>query len=472
MFSSIADVLAYIREQHIEQVDVKVVDLQGRWRRMTYEASRLREHFFAEGTGISLSPYPGFRTVESGDMKVVPDITTAFRDPFFARPTLSFICDMYHNDGTRYDRDPRFVAEKAERYLAQLQPGSAMLMSPELEFYVFDDAFYRTTPDGSSWSVEAHGVGWGESNEPVYRIGLPKCGQIDQPLDRYTELREQIVSRIEEAGIAVKYHHHELGAPGQMEIEVLFDTPVHTADALLVMKYIVKNTALQFGKLATFMPKPLFGHAGSGTHYHQYLKQGERSLFYDAAGYAGLSKLAMHYLAGLLEHTPALMAIGNASTNSYRRFAPGHAAPVKLFYGLSNRSSALRIPGYAVNDREARVEYRMPDATANPYLIVAAQLMAGAAGITGALDPTALGYGPFDVNVFALPADELAKLKDIPTTFERALTALEGDRDFLKVGGVFNDGLIDAFVQLKRSAEVNELAARPHPYEYELYFDL
>lgn len=472
MFANIKEALEYIHKQEIRQLDVKVVDLQGRWRRMTYAAKNVTERLFEEGTGISLSPYPGYRTVESGDMTVVPDVTTAFVDPFHDYPTLSFICDIFHNDKKRYERDPRHVLQQAERHLAAVKPEASALFSPEIEFYLFDNASWASQERGAHYSVEAAAVGWTEAKDPTYRAGLPKIGQADQPWDRYTSVREQIVARIEEAGIKVKYHHHELGTPGQMEVEVLFDTPVRTADAMMLMKYMIKNTALKMGKIATMMPKPLHGHPGNGIHFHQYLSESGKSLFYDESGYGCLSPLAISYLAGLLHHTPALMGLGNASTNSYRRFAPDMAAPVKRFFSLSNRSSTLRIPGYALNPVEARVEYRMPDATANPYLIVAAQLMAGLDGVERQLDPTALGYGPFDVNVYALPPEEQAKLADLPTDFPAALAALDEDRAFLEEDAVFSDEVVEAWLQVKRTLELAEVAARPHPHEYQLYFDL
>jgi len=343
---------------------------------------------------------------------------------------------------------------------------------PELEFYLLDGASYRTGPGESFFSVQSHGLGWGDAENALYRsTGFEKIGQADAPLDRHTRLRELMVKRIEDAGIKVKYHHHELGTPGQVEIELLFDTPVRTADSILLMKYLIKNTALELGKIVTFMPKPFHGHAGSGMHFHQYLSTGEKSLFFGES-YGGLSQLALQYLSGLLVHTPALMGLGNASTNSYRRFAPNLAAPVKLFFGLSNRSSAVRIPAYAVNQREARVEYRMPDATANPYLIVAAQLMAGLEGVQKKMDPSALGFGPIDVDAYALPAEEQAKLKGLPMRFDDALRALEGDRAFLTAGGVFVDELIDSYLKMKRTMELDQVHVRPHPFEYELYFDL
>jgi glutamine synthetase len=471
MFGSIKETLEFIKKNEIRMIDVKVGDLQGRWRRMTYSAPNVDERLFEEGTGISLSPYPGYRTVDSGDMKVVPDVTTAFLDPFHEYPTLSFICDIRMNDGSRYVRDPRYVLQRAEEYLGSVVPGSSALFSPELEFYLFDNVEFGSEERAAYFSVEAPAAGWSETDEPLYRFGVPKMGQADQPLDRYTNVRDLMMARIEEAGIKVKYHHHELGTPGQMEVEVLFDGPVRSADAMMVMKYMIKNTAVEEGCLATFMPKPLYGHAGNGIHFHQYLVNGGKSLFYDADGYGGMNQLGLSYLAGLLHHTPALMGLGNASTNSYRRFAPNLAAPMKLFFAVGNRSSALRIPGYAINEREARVEYRMPDATANGYLIIAAQLLAGLEGVAQKMDPTAMGFGPFDINVYEMPEEEQAKLKDIPLEFGPALAALDGDRDFLKQGDAFPDELIDAWLKVKFD-EMIDVKMRPHPQEYMQYFDL
>ena len=472
MFSDLREVFDSIEKEGITQIDVKVCDLQGRWRRMTYAAAHVTERLFEEGTGISLSPYPGYRPTESGDMMVRPDITTGFVDPFHEEPTLSFICDILMPDGSLYDRDPRRVLRKAEEYLESCGLGGRAMFSPEFEFYVFDRVRFGSAHNAGHWSVTSHGVGWGDDDDVVYPMGLAKSGQIDQPLDRSAALRGEMVAYMEAAGIHVKYHHHELGAPGQVEIEVFFREPLRTADDMMIARYLIKNLAAAYGQVATFMPKPLEVHAGNGIHYHQFLTDGERSLFHDDQGCAGLSPMALAYLAGLLEHTPALMGIGNASTNSYRRFAPGVAAPVKLFFSKSNRSSALRIPGYAINEAETRIEYRMPDGTANPYLIIAAQLMAGLDGVRQKMDPTALGYGPFDVNVYELPEAEQAKLKGIPTTFETALDALHVDRTFLTESDVFNDDLIDAWIDVKRMHEIAEVHARPHPYEFALYLDL
>lgn len=472
MFSSIKETLAYIKNNDIRQLDLKVVDLQGRWRHMTYSAPHVTEKLFKDGTGISLSPYAGYRTIEQGDMKVIPDVTTAFVDPFHEVATLSFICNMHMNDGTRYNRDPRFILHKAEEHLRSVQPGARALFMPEMEFYLFDKASFGTSERGAHYSVDAAAVGWSDDKSAIYHVGFEKIGQADQPLDRHVKVREDMVARIEEAGVKVKYHHHELGTPGQVEIEVLFDSPMRSADAIMVMKYLIKNTALRHGQVATFMPKPLIGHAGNGLHFHQYLATGDRSLFYDEHGYGCMSPMAIHYLAGLLHHTPALMGLGNASTNSYRRFAPNMAAPVKRFFSLSNRSSTVRIPGYALNAHEARVEYRMPDATANPYLIIAAQLMAGLDGITARMDPSALGYGPFDVNVYAQSQAEQDKLHGIPMEFAAALGELDRGRGFLTTAGVFDDETVDAWLQVKRNLELAPVHVRPHPYEYVLYFDL
>lgn len=473
MFATIDEALQYIKAENIVFIDVKVVDLQGRWRRMTYSAAHLERRFFEEGTGISLSPYPGYRQVESGDMRVIPDLQTGFVDPFHRAPTLSFLCDIHNNDGSRYVRDPRYVVRQAERRLEAHGLNARALFSPELEFYLFDGARFGSAAGSAYYELAAPAVGWSDEDHLGYPLtGFAKVGQVDQPLDRHTELRDEMVRRIEAAGIAVKYHHQELGTPGQAEIEVYFDTPLRTADSMMIMKYLIKNTALAHGAIATFMPKPLIGHAGNGLHFHQYLERDDRSLFFAEEGYGGMSSLALAYLSGLLDHTPALMAIGNASTNSYRRFTPGYSAPVKLFFGLGNRSSALRIPGYAVNEREARIEYRMPDATANPYLIVAAQLMAGLDGLERELEPGAMGFGPFDGNAFGLAEEELTRLKSVPTSFGHALTALVDDRDFLTRGAVFSDELIDAYVKVKRELEIADVNSRPHPREFELYFDL
>lgn len=476
MFSDLKELLSYIKKHEIQMLDFKVVDLAGRWRHMTYSTKKLNEKIFAEGTGISLSPYPGYRAIEQGDMKILPDISTAFLDPFFDVPTLSFLTNILMNDGTPYIRDPRQVTKRAQEYLGTRDIGKS-LWSPELEFYIFDSARYGENLHGAFFDIDSQEGIWqgcegGPAAEEGYYPPRAASGQCDSPRDRFANLRTKMVQLIEKTGIEVKYHHHEVGGPGHVEIEVFFEGPLKTADNIMIMKYIIKNTAIRQGLTATFMPKPIYGEAGSGLHYHQYLARDGKSLFYDADGYSGMSEMALCYSGGLLANTQPLMAITNASTNSYRRFGLGLAAPRYLTFAVGNRSSALRIPAYAVNEKEARVEYRLPDATGNPYLSIAGMLMAGLDGVNKKIDPKENGFGPYDVNVYTLPESEKKKLKLPPDSLAKAIEHLKCKHDFLLEGDVFSEELIQAYTNLKLEKEIGMIAERPHPYEYELYYDL
>jgi len=476
MFKTYKDLMKYIREENVEMLDLKVIDLIGRWHHMTYSTRHLRESIFTDGTGISLSPYPGYREIQAGDMKVIPDVSTAFIDPFYELKTVSVLCDIVLPDGTPYVRDPRRIARRAEEFIAACGIDARSLWLPELEFYIFDDVKYGAGINKCFYEVDCEWAFWNADSDEGTKSGskLPAtgCGQADNPRDRLFNLRSEMVRRIENAGYPVKYHHHELGGPGQCEIEPHIAPFLRAADSIMVMKYMVANTAREFGKTATFMPKPLYDVPGSGMHFHQYLEKDGKSLFFDAKGYAKISKLAVNYLGGLFVHTPAMMALTNPSTNSYRRFGVGMAAPMSLFYGESNRSSAIRIPAYAENKAEARVEYRLPDALCNPYLAMAAQLMAGLDGVRNNIDPTTEGYGPFDFNNYTLSAEEKAKIKTAPVSLEETLDALEKDHAFLTAGGVFPEEVIETWIRLKRQNELAAMKARPHPLEYELYYDL
>ncbi len=473
MFSNSEEMLRFIKDLNVEMLDLKVIDLHGRWHHMTYSTRYLKESIFTEGTGISLSPYPGYRAVNQGDMKVIPDPTTAFLDPFYEAKTLSVICDLYNNDGTPYERDPRRIAKRAEAFIAECGIDAESLWLPELEFYIFDRVRYGSFIWKSFYEIDCDWAFWNAEDENSLGSKLPATGvgQADAPRDRLFNIRTEIVRRIENAGYPVKYHHHELGGPGQSEIEPHIGPLLKMADCIMVMKYMASNTCREYDKTMTCMPKPMHDVPGSGMHFHQYLSKNGKSLFFDEKGYAKLSGMALNYLGGLFKHTPAIMAITNPSTNSYCRFGVGMAAPMNLFFGESNRSSSIRIPGYAENEFEQRVEYRLPDGICNPYLAMAAQLMAGLDGIRNKIDPTAEGYGPYDFNNYELPEEEKAKIKSTPSSVEETLAAIQKDNDFLTAGGVFPAEIIDTWVKLKRS-ELAMIKSRPHPVEFELYYDL
>jgi len=474
MFRNADEALRYIRDKKVAMVDLKTADLIGRWRHMVYKTGHDDEKIFTKGTGTSLSSYPGFKTIEAGDMTIKPDPTTGFMDPFAEVPTLCFLCDIQNNDGTPFELDPRYVARKAERYLSKVFPGASTLWGPELEFYLFDEVRYHSDIQEAFYRVDSAEAYWNARKEGGQGFNLPytKGSQADPPRDRYSNLRSRMVQYLEGAGVPVKYHHHESGSPGQMEIETYFLPLVAAGDAVLKMKYIIKNAAVAAGKSATFMPMPLFSESTNGMHYHQYVTNGKKSLFWDKKGYGGINKAGHSYIAGILSHVQAVLSLTNASTNSYRRLGGYRAAPNYIFFSVGNRTAAIRIPAYAINEKEARVEFRMPDATGNPYLQLTAMLMAGLDGVEKKLDPTKLGFGPYEENFNLQEVVEKYKLPRAPDSLEAALIALEKDHAFLTKENVFPEALVKAYVKVKETLEIIPLLKRPHPYEYDLYYDL
>jgi glutamine synthetase len=468
------EIFKFAKDQHIEMVDFKVGDLVGRWHHVTIPASQLSESTFTEGIGIDASSYPGYKKVSYGDMRIIPDNATFIIDPFHDLKTLSMVCDIFEPDGTPYLRYARNIARKAEQYVASTQKKVA-LFSPELEFYIFDELRYTSGINEASYYLDSSEAFWNTGRQQNPNLGYKFPSQAGYhgipPADSTFNLRSKLVKLMEESGVPVKYHHHEVGV-AQVEIEVLHETLLKAADGVMLMKYLIKNIARQSGKVATFMPKPLYQQAGNGMHVHQYLSDGHISLFYDKDGYAGLSQLALNYIAGLLKHGPALLAFTNPSTNSYKRLIPGYEAPVNLFFAAANRTAAVRIPMYDVSRQRARIEFRPPDATCNPYLALSAMLMAGLDGIENKIDPTAEGFGPFDMDIAEMPEHQRANIRALPSSLEGALNALRDDHEFLLKGEVFTGDLIDAWIEYKLNKEVKPLQARPHPYEFELYSDL
>ena len=472
MFKTVEEVRQFIAEHQITTVDYKFTDLWGRWHHVTFPARRLDAHLIEEGVAFDGSSV-GFKTVSAGDMVLRPDLSTGFVDPFWEEPTLSFIAAAREPDTRRYyPYDPRNIAYRAEAFLRQSGIGTESRWGPEFEFYLFDGVSYENGMNVAAYRVESAEADW-RSHELGSGYTIPRHGGYHAipPQDRLYNARNRIVAHLEAAGIPVKYHHHEVGGPGQCEIETPMLPLLRAADAIQVVKYITRMTAIELGLTATFMPKPLYGEAGSGMHFHQHLWRGESNLFYDAEGYGALSELGRWYIGGLLYHGGAVMAFTNPSTNSYRRLVPGYEAPISAIYSLGNRSAAIRIPKYANRPHSARIEFRPPDATGNPYLAIAAQLLAGLDGIRRKLDPTELGFGPIDEDIFAWPAEKQAQIKALPTSLEAALQALEADHDFLLVGEVFSRELITRWIERKRREE-RAVRNRPHPYEIALYYDL
>ncbi len=477
MFSSIEETIKFVKDEKVEMVDFKIIDLIGRWHHVTIPASQFSEPMFVDGMGLDGSSYLGYRGVHESDMKIIPDNSTCILDPFAELKTLSIICDVVEADGTPYNRCPRSLAKRAETYMSQIQRGKAMFGS-EIEWYMFDDMRYASSEKESFYYLDSADAFWNTGAEESPNIGykFPQKGGYHgiPPADRTSNLRSEMVKLIEEAGIAVKIHHHEVGSPCQLEITLQHDSLLRAADAVMVVKYIVKNIAYRNQKVATFMPKPVFQEGGNAGHVHQSIAdENGNSLFYDPKSYACLSQLALNYIGGLLTHAPALCALTDPSTNSYKRLTPGYEAPTNLFFSTGSRqAAAVRIPAYELTKRSTRVEFRPPDATCNPYLSLSAQLMAGLDGIENKMDPTEQGFGPFDVDITKLPDEEQARIKALPTSLEAALDALRDDHDFLLKGRVFAEDLINFWIKYKREEEVKPIQLRPHPYEFTLYNDV
>ncbi len=469
--------MGYCRDEQIQMIDFKMIDLLGRWRHLSIPTNRFTPDTLEYGIGFDGSNY-GFAPVEKSDMVFIPDITTAVHDPFTDVPTLSMIGDVFviaQPENYRFDQDPRTIAFKAEDYMRTLQIADEMRIGPEYEFHVFDHVNYECLPHRSGYSIDAEQAIWnsGESDYQNlgYKIPLKGGYHIAPPQDILYDLRSRMCLLMEKNNIPVKYHHHEVGGPGQIEIEVEFGGMREMADKTMLAKYLIKNLAFQEGKTVTFMPKPLYGEAGNGLHVHMHLFKNGEPLFYDENGYSGLSKVALYFIGGLLKHAPAVLAFTNPSTNSYKRLVPGYEAPVSLCFATANRSAVIRVPAYAKSPAQKRFEFRSSDATCNPYLAFSAILMAGLDGIQNKIDPTAEGFGPYDINLYNLPPEERAKIKALPKTLDEALDALEKDHDFLLAGGVFHKRLIEVWIETKRK-ESRRILDQPHPLEFEMYYDL
>lgn len=471
---SVQKVLDTIKEKNIEWVDFRFTDIGGKAHHLSVPASEVEAETFVNGVAFDGSSIVGFRGIEQSDMVMMPDTETAFVDPFTAHPTLVLLCNIYTPDGERYDRDPRSIAEKAEEYLQSTGVGTAAFFAPESEFFIFDDVRYESGMNKSFFEVDSEEAAWNsgrkeEGGNLGFKTGV-KGGYFPvAPTDTQQDIRSEMCRLLIEAGLVIERHHHEVATAGQGEINFRFSTLTKTADNLQKYKYIIQNTARQYGKVATFMPKPLFGDNGSGMHVHQSIFNGDSPLFYEKGAYANLSELAIYYIGGILHHAPALIALTNPSTNSFKRLVPGYEAPVNLVYSKGNRSAAVRIPIAAVTPKGCRIEFRTPDSTANPYLSFAAMLLAGLDGIQNKIDPRKLGYGPYDKNIYELSDAEKKEIRSVPGTLDEALDALEADHDFLLKGDVFTADFISNFIELKR-AEAKAVAIRIHPYEYNLYF--
>jgi glutamine synthetase len=473
MFQTFEQAFQYVTENRIEMVDLKFCDLWGRWHHLTIPASQFEPELMEKGIGFDGSAV-GLKSVKAGDMVLVPDLATGVLDPFWDGPTLSFICSTLEADTHAiFENDPRNIAIRAEKYLQSTGLADESRWGPEYEFYLFDSVSYEYGINRASYEISSSEADW-NSAQGGHGHYIPAHGGYHAipPKDQLFRLRTDIVRHLEKMGVPVKYHHHEVGGPGQSEIETPMMGLVPAGDATMLIKYVTKMTAQADGQTATFMPKPLFGEAGSGMHFHQHLFKKGKNVFYDAKGYGCLSQTALYYIGGLLTHGAALLALTNPSTNSYRRLVPGFEAPVNAFFSLGNRSAAVRIPKYANQPDTARLEFRPPDATCNVYLALSAMLMAGLDGIRNQIDPTAAGFGPIDQNIFAWSDAERAHIMALPSSLNEALRALEADHAFLTEGEVFRDEMIAQWVDFKRNQEYYAVRNRPHPYEMSLYFDV
>jgi glutamine synthetase len=477
LFHAYEDVINFCTEKSIKMIDFKMIDLLGRWRHLSIPVGRFSADTLKYGIGFDGSNY-GFAPVEKSDMVFIPDLSSAFYDPFTEVPTLSMIGDVFviaHPENYRFEQDPRTIASKAEEYMRKTGCADEMIIGPEFEFHVFDHINYECLPHKVGFSIDADQAIWNSGENKYQNLGykIPLKGgyHIAPPQDILYDLRSRMCLLLEENNIPVKYHHHEVGGPGQIEIEVEFSTMRDMADKTMLIKYLIKNLAFQEGKTVTFMPKPIFGEAGNGMHVHMLLKKDGKPVFYDENGYSNLSQEALYFIGGLLKHAPALLALTNPSTNSYKRLVPGYEAPVSICFATANRSAVIRIPAYAKSPMAKRFEFRSSDATCNPYLAYSAMLMAGLDGMINKIDPMLEGYGPYDVNLYNLPAKEQSKIKSLPRTLDEALDALEKDHEFLLAGDVFSQRLIDIWINTKRQ-ESRRVSNVPHPLEFELYYDL
>jgi len=467
--SGVSRILNLIKENNIKFVDFRFTDYRAKWLHISHCADAIGEEELTRGVAFDGSSVPAWKEINESDMILMPELDSAFIDPFNALPTLVLICDVIEpKTDLGYDRDPRHTAKLAEEYLQSTGIGDAAYFGPEPEFFVFDDVRYQVKPTGSFHEIDSEELPY--NNGKVYEAGnmghrsLVKGAYFDlAPLDSGNDIRAEMVETLREVGITPILHHHEV-ANAQFEIGFKYSTLVKTADNVQKLKYVVQNVANSYGKTATFMPKPIYGDNGSGMHVHQSIWKNGQPLFL-GNGYAGLSDLALYYIGGIIKHAKSINAFANPTLNSYKRLVPGYEAPVLLAYSSKNRSASIRIP-HVTNEKARRLEARFPDPAANPYLAFSAMLMAGLDGIKNKIHP-----GEADNrDLYELSPKELKKIPAVASSLREALTALDKDREYLKQGGVFTDGQIDAYIKLKLK-EVERYEQVPHPIEFEMYYN-
>jgi glutamine synthetase len=467
------EISQYIKAHGIQIVDLKFIDLPGLWQHFSVPVSELSDGVYTTGFGFDGSSIRGFQKIQESDMLLIPDPKTAVLDPITSIPTLSMVCDVADPISKQsYSRDPRYIARKAEQYVKDTGIADTVYFGPEAEFFVFDDVRYTASPRGASYEIDSEEAIWNSGKNGgqnlAYKMRTKEGYFPVAPHDTLQDIRSEMVVKLIEAGIPIEAHHHEVGGPGQCEIDMRFDTLTTMADKLMLYKYIVKNVARKHGKVATFMPKPIFGENGSGMHCHSSLWKNGEPLFFDENGYAKISQMCKYYIGGLLKHAPALVALVAPTTNSYKRLVPGYEAPVNLVYSARNRSAACRIPVISDSPKAKRVEFRVPDPSCNPYLAFAAIMLAGLDGIQNEIDPGQ----PMDVNTYELEGPLAREIPTVPGSLDAALAALEADHEFLLKGDVFTRDVLEAWLDFKRENDIDPVRLRPHPYEFHLYFDV
>jgi glutamine synthetase len=456
---SLANSKALIEKYKIEFIDLKCIDLQGRLHHITLPYyNGIIEKLLEEGVGFDGSSY-GFLKVENSDMILIPDLSTAVLDQFRDAPTLSFYAHikLTDKDHSPFSQDGRYIAKRAEELLKEFTGADMSLWGPEFEFYIFKKVRFDTRTSSAYYEVE--------HAEEFYTNAYHAAN----PFDVYDDFRDMACKVLQQFGVKVKYHHHEVGERGQQEIETYFSDLLQTADNIVTVKYALFNLARKNDIFITFMPKPMYHQAGNGMHLHLYLTKNGKNAFHQKGEYGNINELGRFFIGGLLKHGPALAAFTNPSTNSFKRLVPGFEAPVALTYGQGNRASAIRIPKYVINPEETRFEYRPPDATANPYLCLSAMLLAGIDGVVNKIDPVKEGFGPIDRNFLEEPKDD--HIHFLPRNLTEAIDALEVDNEFLRRGGLFTDELLQQWVNIKKK-EIKAIGTMPHPFEYTMYFNL
>ena len=474
MFSNADEVLRFINDEDVQFVDVRFCDVPGVMQHFTVPVASFGQETFDEGLMFDGSSIRGFQAIHESDMKLIPDAKTAFVDPFRTEKTLAMnfsIVDPFTDEP--YSRDPRNIANKAEAFLKSTGIADTCYFGPEAEFYIFDDVRFETKQNAGYYFIDSIEGAWntGRDEEGGNRGYKPryKGGYFPvPPMDHYADLRDAMVRALLGVGIQVEKAHHEVGTAGQAEINYQFSPLLLAGDQMMLYKYVIKNVAWAHGKTVTFMPKPLFGDNGSGMHCHQSLWKDGEPLFYDERGYGGLSDAARWYVGGLLSHAPSLLAFTNPTMNSYHRLVPGFEAPVNLVYSARNRSACVRVPVTGTSPKAKRIEFRVPDPSCNPYLAFSAMMMAGVDGIRNKIEPPA----PVDKDLYELPPEEHATITQVPSSLVEVLASLEEDHEYLTEGGVFTEDLIATWIDFKRTNEVDPIRLRPHPHEFEMYFDI